>query len=176
MSGTAAKGKAATRVLTPSSTGRRKPPAAGRGRKLGELNKFTRAAREAFTLAFEGIGGVEALVTWAKRNRREFYKLYARLIPAEPVSLVATQINHFDMSRPIPAEQAAAAYEAMVAGTLDIGAATFAPPRPALEHVPVEMGALAPIAAPALSPGDDPALPPVVDDGTSIKTWLELGK
>lgn len=34
-------------------------------------------------LAAEGIGGVEALTAWAKKNPGEFWKLYARLIPTE---------------------------------------------------------------------------------------------
>lgn len=34
-------------------------------------------------LAFDGIGGVEALKTWAKANQTDFYKLYGRLIPQE---------------------------------------------------------------------------------------------
>jgi hypothetical protein len=62
---------------------KRKPPAAGIGRKKGVPNKLTRAAKEAFGLAFEGIGGVPALIKWGKANRTEFYKLYARLIPTE---------------------------------------------------------------------------------------------
>lgn len=61
----------------------RKPPNAGKGRPVGAVNKLTRAAKEAFGLAFEGIGGVEALTAWAKDNPTEFYKLFARLIPTE---------------------------------------------------------------------------------------------
>lgn len=55
----------------------------GGGSRKGIPNKMTRAAREALALAFEGIGGVEALIEWAKKNQTEFYKLYARLIPVE---------------------------------------------------------------------------------------------
>jgi hypothetical protein len=55
----------------------------GPGRPKGSANKLTRAAKEAFGLAFDGIGGVEALTAWARDNQTEFYKLYARLIPAE---------------------------------------------------------------------------------------------
>lgn len=61
----------------------RKPPNAGKGRAKGVPNKLTKAAKEAFGLAFDGIGGVPALITWGKANRTEFYKLYARLIPTE---------------------------------------------------------------------------------------------
>jgi hypothetical protein len=53
------------------------------GRPKGALNKTTRAAKEAFTLAFENIGGAEALSEWARANQTDFYKLFARLIPTE---------------------------------------------------------------------------------------------
>jgi hypothetical protein len=53
------------------------------GRQPGSQNKFTVAARTALALAFEGIGGVPALTAWARKNRSDFYKLYARLIPTE---------------------------------------------------------------------------------------------
>lgn len=62
-----------------------RPPNAGIGRKKGVPNKTTTAAREAFGLAFAGIGGADALTVWAKDNPTEFYKLYARLIPVEHV-------------------------------------------------------------------------------------------
>lgn len=62
---------------------KRKPPSAGRGRKHGELNKLTKTAKEAFTYAFQSIGGAERLGQWAEKNTTEFYKLFARLIPAE---------------------------------------------------------------------------------------------
>jgi hypothetical protein len=76
---------------------KRKPPAAGRGRKKGEQNKLTKSVKEAFMYAAQAIGGPEALAEWAVENRTEFYKLYARLIPTEvtgpdgasvPVSLI----------------------------------------------------------------------------------------
>lgn len=60
---------------------RSKPPAAGKGRKKGSKNKLTRSAKEAFEMAFQGLGGAEALTEWARTNQTEFYKLYARLIP-----------------------------------------------------------------------------------------------
>lgn len=53
------------------------------GRKKGSLNKATASAKEAVSLAFEGIGGVERLKTWAEDNLTEFFKLYGRLIPVE---------------------------------------------------------------------------------------------
>lgn len=53
------------------------------GRKKGTPNKLTVAAREAMQLAFDGVGGVDGLIQWAKENSTEFYKIYARLIPLE---------------------------------------------------------------------------------------------
>lgn len=55
------------------------------GRKAGTPNKSTKNAREAFQLAYEGLGGVQKLTEWAKENQTEFFKLYARLIPVEHV-------------------------------------------------------------------------------------------
>jgi hypothetical protein len=49
----------------------------------GVPNKMTRAAKESFQLAFDEIGGASALSEWARENRTEFYKLFARLIPTE---------------------------------------------------------------------------------------------
>lgn len=53
------------------------------GRPAGTPNKTTMAAREAFQAAFDRIGGVERLGTWAEENPTEFYKLYGRLIPVD---------------------------------------------------------------------------------------------
>lgn len=53
------------------------------GRQPGSPNKTTVQAREAFQAAFEGIGGVEKLTTWADENPTEFYKHFARLIPID---------------------------------------------------------------------------------------------
>ncbi len=55
----------------------------GKGRKLGSVNKASASAKEAFRLAFEGLGGADALREWAEENQTEFFKLYARLIPTE---------------------------------------------------------------------------------------------
>ncbi len=58
------------------------------GRKPGVPDKTTTAAKESFALAFDKLGGWEALAQWAAlpQNRTEFYKLYARLIPVDLTS------------------------------------------------------------------------------------------
>ncbi len=70
-------------------------------------NKTTASAREAFALAFQGIGGTDALQIWAKENTTEFFKLYARLIPVEhvgaggdgPISTIVKHIYSDDKSQ-----------------------------------------------------------------------------
>jgi hypothetical protein len=68
------------------------------GRPKGTLNKTTKSAREAFQLAFEGIGGYKTLQAWAIANSTEFFKLYARLIPVEHTgeggNPIATVVRH----------------------------------------------------------------------------------
>ncbi len=84
-----------------------RPPNAGKGRPRGIPNKTTASAREAFALAFDKAGGYAELTAWAKANRTEFYKLYARLIPVEHVGAggngpIATVVKHIYES-PAPA-------------------------------------------------------------------------
>ncbi len=66
------------------------------GKPPGAVNKTTASAKEAFALAFQGIGGVEALVEWAKANKTEFMKLYARLIPVELSGEIKARIEVVD--------------------------------------------------------------------------------
>ena len=70
-----------------SSTGRPIPPAAGRGRKKGSLNKTTKAAKDAIAQAAEALGGAERLTTWAKEdpvNERLFWgTIYPKLLPLQ---------------------------------------------------------------------------------------------
>ena len=63
----------------------RKPP----GRKKGVPNKTTVAAKEAFQLAFDELGGWAGLAEWAQSdpdNRKVFYTLYSKLIPTDLTS------------------------------------------------------------------------------------------
>ena len=53
------------------------------GRQKGTPNKSTAVAKQALELAFDGIGGVPALIKWAKENQTEFYKLFAKLLPLQ---------------------------------------------------------------------------------------------
>lgn len=53
------------------------------GRQKGTPNKLTAEAKEAFRLAAEGIGGVQALTDWGRDNPDKFWPLYAKLIPLD---------------------------------------------------------------------------------------------
>ena len=53
------------------------------GRQKGTPNRMTVAAKEAFQLTFDQMGGPIGLATWATENPTEFYKLYSKLIPVD---------------------------------------------------------------------------------------------
>jgi hypothetical protein len=59
------------------------PKTPGSGRQAGTPNKLTATFKEAVLLAFDNIGGVDHFTEWAKAHSTEFYKIAARLIPAE---------------------------------------------------------------------------------------------
>lgn len=57
------------------------------GRKAGTPNKVTTAVRQAIQDAFDGLGGVPALVEWAKKNKTLFYtKVMPRIVPLSVTS------------------------------------------------------------------------------------------
>ena len=54
------------------------------GRKKGTPNKFSNL-KEAFLRVFDELGGWQGLFDWAKRsprNKTEFYKIIAKMLPA----------------------------------------------------------------------------------------------
>lgn len=53
------------------------------GRQPGSVNRVTASVKAALEEAFDTSGGIDALVAWARENRTEFYKLYARLLPID---------------------------------------------------------------------------------------------
>lgn len=59
------------------------------GSRKDKPNKLTVAAREAFQMAFDEIGGPKELAAWARLNQTDFYKLFSKLIPQTVEASVA---------------------------------------------------------------------------------------
>lgn len=53
------------------------------GREKGTPNKVTGTVKENMLAVFNRLGGTAQMAQWAVENQTEFYKLYARLIPAD---------------------------------------------------------------------------------------------
>ena len=53
------------------------------GRAIGTRNKVSRQAKANLEEAFTRLGDVAGLVTWGRKNRTEFYRIWARLIPKD---------------------------------------------------------------------------------------------
>ena len=60
------------------------------GRQKGTPNKVTANAKQAFQAAFDELGGVKSLVSWARTNETDFYKLFSKLIPQDVNANIST--------------------------------------------------------------------------------------
>jgi hypothetical protein len=71
-----------------------KPPAAGKGRPKGSVNKTTALVKEAIAVAAEGLGGTDRLIAWAQedaKNEHSFWtQIYPKLLPLQ----VAGELDH----------------------------------------------------------------------------------
>lgn len=74
------------------------------GRQKGSVNKVTATVKAAFKEAFDELGGVPALVGWARSNETEFYKLASKLIPTE---IANPQGEAFKLESALPDEDRA---------------------------------------------------------------------
>lgn len=68
------------------------------GRKVGQINRFTAVAKDAFEFAFLKMGGPRALADWAAENQTDFYKLFARLLPTQVAATVKRIRDEDDIS------------------------------------------------------------------------------
>lgn len=59
------------------------PRPEGSGRKPGQQNKRTVAVKEALEAAFDELGGVDALIQWARRDPTEFFKIWGKMLPKD---------------------------------------------------------------------------------------------
>jgi len=64
-------------------SGKRKPPAAGKGRPKGAINKNTKALKEMILGALDGAGGQDYLQRQAEDNPTAFLSLIGKVLPTE---------------------------------------------------------------------------------------------
>lgn len=65
------------------TTTKRKPPAAGKGRPKGAVNKTTKALKDMILGALDGAGGQEYLQRQAEENPTAFMSLIGKVLPTE---------------------------------------------------------------------------------------------
>ena len=77
------------------STGKRLPPNAGKGRKLGVPNRLTRDIRTMVETALHEMGGEDYLIQQARQNPVAFLSLVGKLIPTH---VRAEVLPNFDLA------------------------------------------------------------------------------
>ncbi len=65
------------------------------GRPKGSKNKLNTDIKEAFDLAFQGIGGAKALTEWAQSHKSNFFKIYASMHPRKLQATVEHKHENF---------------------------------------------------------------------------------
>jgi len=79
------------------------PPSPGKGRPLGVPNKIGAQVKENILAVFERLGATDAMVKWARRNKTEFYRFYARLAPTYMIATVdirdASELTDGELAR-----------------------------------------------------------------------------
>ena len=63
------------------ASGNKKPPAAGKGRPKGSLNKTTQEAKTVIALVAAGLGGADRMLTWAQANPKNEATFWAAIYP-----------------------------------------------------------------------------------------------
>lgn len=66
-----------------SITGKRRPPAAGMGRKKGVPNRLTSSVKQMILGALDDLGGQAWLTEQARADPRAFLSLLGRILPSE---------------------------------------------------------------------------------------------
>jgi hypothetical protein len=66
-----------------TDTGKRKPPAAGKGRPKGAVNKLTKTIREAVEISFAQVGGADYLAQMAVEQPVAYMTLLGKIIPQQ---------------------------------------------------------------------------------------------
>lgn len=66
-----------------TDTQKRKPPAAGKGRPKGAVNKLTKTIREAVEVSFAQIGGADYLARMAVEQPVAYMTLLGKVLPQQ---------------------------------------------------------------------------------------------
>lgn len=86
------------------------------GSRKGRPNRIGWVVKQNVIEVFELLGGIEGMVEWAKCNKTEFYRLYARLIPTEVFGTLnindATELSDSELVAIASGGSAGAAVEA----------------------------------------------------------------
>jgi hypothetical protein len=72
----------ASTKIVPAS-GNPKPPAAGKGRPKGAVNKTTKALKDMILAALDQSGGVDYLIDQARDNPTSFMTLVGKVLPLD---------------------------------------------------------------------------------------------
>ena len=97
-----------------SYASRQKGVRPGPGRGKGVPNKITVEAKIAIALAFEGMGGVDALTAWGKKHQTAFYcQVFPKLLPLNVHGRV--DVTHHDGDRQLLASK----LERILVGLID---------------------------------------------------------
>lgn len=82
-------------------SGKRKPPAAGKGRPKGAVNKLTKTIREAVELSFAQVGGAKYLAQMAVDQPVAYMTLLGKVLPQQiEASGTFTTITEVKLSGP----------------------------------------------------------------------------
>lgn len=69
-----------TKILSDS---KRRPPAAGKGRPKGALNKTTKQLKDMILIALDNAGGIDYLASQAEENPTAFLTLVGKVLPLQ---------------------------------------------------------------------------------------------
>lgn len=73
------------------------------GRQPGTQNKLSSTVKDNVIAVFDGLGGVDFMQKWAKKNATEFFRIYSKLIPTDLKiggdGTVIVEITKFSLER-----------------------------------------------------------------------------
>jgi hypothetical protein len=73
-------------------------------RTKGSKNAVGASAKENLINVFSKLGGTAAMANWARKNRTDFYRIYAKLIPQQ-IDLEVTERPLDVAAEPLPAPE-----------------------------------------------------------------------